>query len=285
MSTGGSIAFGIVRPLDPRCHPWAPYVTVICVAVVLGGLAIATVNQVVAKRIAREAESKRARSRTDYSHQFARIVDMLPELRDSKLSDESLTKFFRSTMRDASLLFAHEHTRVNVYEFDSSEEQEEGGSAQKPPSLLVLKGNGGRSDDPRAKFSSDDPHGADLIERARGHNIICVSDPELAEFEIDWTPDSPWKSFMIVPLRDGSRALGVMLVDTPDRVSFTVEDRATAHLVAKIVTFAFGAVKAQSRSAGPELANAENRITALRAQRAARIAALESAKERGDSDV
>ncbi|MHA7209670.1 hypothetical protein [Arthrobacter sp. MDT1-65] len=267
LTTAGSsvIAFGSREGGDPHFIVWGALL-------VLLAATLTVTNQVRAKRQARRAEEKRSAHLTRFNDNLSSMISVFVELLKSDHDAKASDQFFSAAVRQAQALVSYEGVRVCVYELELIEtlgrvdESDDDGSArvEEPERYaLNMKAFAGRADHPRAYFTQDNEHGKAVIGIALGNTAVPISDPKLASITVDRADDAVWCSTLLIPLRDGKKSKGIMMIDTRDPVAFTSEDKAIGWTIATIIALGMGTLVQGGRETAAEVTEARKRLVAL----------------------
>lgn len=220
--------------------------------VVLVGFILNVANQVRNKRQARADEQRRTKHLTRFNDELSSVLQVVVELLESDQDEQSSARFFSSAIREARHLVSYDGVRICVYRLEAAE-RDETKDGEQDIEFLHLQAFGGRGDHPRAEFRADTLHGAAVVETAKGNIAVPISDYEAAEREIDRPEHAVWSSTLLVPLKDGTDALGVLMIDTRDTVTFTPEDISVGWTIATLVALGMRALAEGSGNIRPEV--------------------------------
>lgn len=214
------INFGL--NIDPKTSSYggSPWITAGALTVALG-VVLNVANQIVRGRATTREAIDRKKNLTRFNDELSDLIDSVMILNQSSKGRSDATDFFKSMLKSARHLTPLDGARLCVYKFDRRDTEEPEAESDK---FLKLAASSGRGDLPREDFVPNDEHGQALIDIANGTRAYPVTNPDVSELAIDWSEDTIWKSFLAVPIRgQGSRAHGVLLIDTRDETEWTLE--------------------------------------------------------------
>lgn len=213
------------------------------VAMTLVGLASALYAQRRSNMAVTDLERNRTQSVTRFTDELGSTLDVLVEYSLSDGQRDASDKLILDVLREGRRLFAHEGVRLCLYMLE--EELVEGGDEGRHG--LVLRDYDGRRDAPRDSFL-EGPHSASLIEIARGNRAVAVVDPDNppAGIVVDHSEHSGWQSYLAVPVMSNRSHLGILLIDTRDRVDFGDQDKSIGWTIARLIAHGLRATERQA---------------------------------------
>jgi len=257
LAAAGTTGIGVALKISSGA---AAGVMVASIVVVLLGFSLNVANQVRNKRQAKLDEQRRTKHLTRFNDELSSVLQVVVELLESKQDEESSARFFASAIREARHLFSYDGVRICVYKLDAAERDER--DADQPDLVFLhLEAFGGRGDHPRAEFREDSAHGSEVIATAQGNIAVPISDHRTTPRVIDRPEHAVWQSTLLVPLKDGTEALGILMIDTRERVTFSPEDISVGWTIATLVALGMGALAGGSYDLRPEVRSIEDLFT------------------------
>lgn len=252
LAAAGTTGIGLALKLSSGA---AAGLMAVSIVVVLLGFSLNVANQVRNKRQAKLDEQRRTKHLTRFNDELSSVLQVVVELLESKQDEESSARFFASAIREARHLFSYDGVRICVYKLDAAERDERDERDTNQPELvfLHLEAFGGRGDHPRAEFRQDNAHGSEVIATALGNIAVPISNHKTSTRTIDRPEHAVWQSTLLVPLKDGTDALGILMIDTRDRVDFSPEDLSVGWTIATLVALGMGALAGGSDDLRPEV--------------------------------
>lgn len=149
-----------------------------------------------------------------------------------------------------------------VDEMDGKDQDSPGGGATDldEQGVLVLATFRGRVDEPRHSFTGNNadgknPHGQRFLKTAFSHGgPECFSTIDPSDETVRPSPNSVYKSFMVVPVRKGSRSFGALSIDCQTQVEYDDRHRKIASSLALLLAIAEDRATRRSRSRGADAA-------------------------------
>lgn len=191
------------------------------------------------------------KSVADYNHKLTDTIRALQRLIQSNNDDNARRAFFDSIVSEAKSLMPLEAARICVYDLEAIDTGED----EEQQLYLRLASHGGRGDLPRTEFTSETPHGEAAIAVATGTALKCVDDPSKEGDSIHREPNALWESFLAVPIRSGSRPLGMVTIDTTRKTQFTSDHQAVALTIGKFIELGLSSVAEAAADPKPELSD------------------------------
>lgn len=126
--------------------------------------------------------------------------------------------------------------------------------------MLVLAAFRGRVDEPRHSFAGNNedgsnPHGERFLKIALSHGgPECFNSIDPSDDTVRPSPNSVYRSFMVVPVRKGSRSFGALSIDCQTQVVYDDRHRKIASSLALLLAIAEDRATRRSRSRGTDAA-------------------------------
>ena len=171
-----------------------------------------------------------------------------------------LRQFRIALVACAAQLMPEPGHRACFYSVDETDGSDEGGPSSQHADLdeqgvLVLAAFRGRPDEPRHSFTganSDgaNPHGQRFLEVALGGGGPTCFTRIDNDDAIRPSPNAVYKSFMLVPVRKGSRSFGALSIDCSAQIEYDDRHRKIGTSLALLLAVAEGRATQRSRSRG-----------------------------------
>ncbi|WP_158370209.1 GAF domain-containing protein [Cellulosimicrobium cellulans] len=208
----------------------------------------------------------------DYNHRLADTIKVLGSLPDAKNGPEARREFVETVAREAKAIMDLGGQRICIYELDSGDADDNGGAAaagevdgEQGGDFLRLIAKAGRPDQPREIFTTNTPFGAAAIANATGHLTRCYDHSNRDGFPVDRDEESPWASFIAVPLHVDDRPRGLMTIDTSEDVTFTSDQVSIAKTIACFIEIGMKNSYTAAVETAPEVQNAQARLNLIEA--------------------
>jgi transcriptional regulator with GAF, ATPase, and Fis domain len=260
--------------------PFASPLGYIALVLLLAAVALAIVQGSTATANIRE----RRNQLRDYNHRLVDTIRVLGDLPDAANGAKARRDFLETVTREAKSIMALDGQRICVYELDSAdrhsaERDSAPDAGDEEDEFLRLIAFAGRADHPRERFTADTPYGADAIANAMGNTARCYDKAEKPSFNVDRDPDSPWQSFLAVPLHVDHKPRGLMTIDTTLSMKFTSDHIAIAMTIGRFIEIGLKSSYAAAVETAPEVQNVQARLAELGAE-SPTIVPVESQEDR-----
>lgn len=258
LAAAGSTGIG----LSVGGSTFRPTLLLLSIILILGGFGLNVANQVRGRRVSQRDAERRVKHLTRFNDELSSVLQVVIELLRSARDEDASKQFFAAALREARHLVSHDGVRICVYKLDEREVENEDGIADEK--WLRLEAFGGRGDPPRPDFTLENEHGKAVLDIAEGTRAVPINDPATATVATDHGEHAVWQSVLLVPLKNGTKALGVLMIDTREQVKFSAEDVSVGWTISAIVALGMDTLRAGGKDTRPELASLFQRVLDIR---------------------
>lgn len=229
--------------------------------IICGAILVVWQQRALHKAIQRDNLSVR-----NYNDALSGLHRAVSNLLTGRSENADRKEFFRAVVSAASHLFPFQGVRVCVYQLEGAESEADENKLE----ALRYVASGGRHDEPRREMTAATKHGQASIKIAKGTQYRCVEDPRSSD-EVDYPRGTTWESFLQVPLLLEGRSLGLLSIDTREKVRFSDQHVSIAQAAASLIVLGMTELIRAAEETAPEVRGVQEllRQIALRESREA----------------
>lgn len=216
-----------------------------------------------------------------FSDKLGDVVRPLLVFLGSKRTKEDSNIILQEVLTAGSNLFSYNGVRLCLYQLDAREEDSSKTDSRSDNQLsgqdkcaiesrylLQLLTFGGRNDAPRKSFSPECKEGTFAIRNVLDNVSMPVSDLMKFEGDVVKKPGAAWKSFCTFPISDriGTKKLGLLTVDSRQKVNWTVADQSIGGVICLILAIGMAELELDARDEKPEFDSIRRKLKALAAK-------------------